>query len=258
MPNRRSFLARLLALPVLARFSRAEEEAAAGEWSPAFKAGEKLTYSLGWQFIVAGHATMEVLPDEQWDGRKIRSFKMTARTGKVADAIFKVRNDLSSLAEYDVSRSLGYAKMQREGNTKRHVTVDFDWENLNAHYYEALGNDARTTPILANTLDPLSAFYFVRNQKLEVGTVLEGPLTDGKRCKVSRIEVVERETIKVNGREYDALKLIPDIQDVGGVFEESKDGKTIIWCTADHRHIPVLLKSKVAIGSFRAELETEI
>ena len=138
------------------------------------------------------------------------------------------------------------------------MTVDFDWENLNAHYFEALGGDSRVTPIQENTFDPLSAFYFVRNQHLEVGTVLEGPITDGKRCKIARVDVVKRETIKVNGRKYDAFKLKPDFQDVGGVFEKSKDAKVEIWCTADHRHIPVLLKSKVVVGSFKAELETEI
>lgn len=221
----------------------------------AFEVGEKLTYSLGWQFIVAGHATLEVLPDEEIDGRVARSFQMTARTRKVVDHLFKVRDTLSSLAEYDVGRSLGYAKIQREGSTKRDVTVDFDWDNLTAHYFEVLSGDSRTTPILENTLDPLSAFYFIRNQQFDVGSVITGPMTDGKRCKIAKIEVMERKTIKVNGKKYDAFKLVPDIQDVGGVFEKSKNAKMEIWCTADHRHIPVLMKSKVAVGSFKAELE---
>ncbi len=59
---------------------------------PAFEVGEKLTYSLGWQFIVAGHATLEVLPDEDWEGREARSFQMTAKTNKTADALFEVRD----------------------------------------------------------------------------------------------------------------------------------------------------------------------
>lgn len=256
MPNRRTMLNALLALPFMGRLGFAETPDEAGS-PPAFEVGEKLTYSLGWQFIVAGYATLEVLPDEEIDGRKVRSFQMMAKTRKVVDHLFKVRDTLSSLAEYDVHRSLGYAKIQREGDTKRDVTVDFDWDNLTAHYFEALGGGSRTIPIQPNTLDPLSAFYFVRNQRFDVGSIISGPMTDGKRCKVARIEVVERKTIKVNGRKYDAFKLIPDIQDVGGVFEKSKDAKIEIWCTADHRHIPILLKSKVAVGSFRAELETD-
>lgn len=255
MQIRRTFIASLLSLPLVSRWCAAQDESAASP-SPAFEAGEKLKYSLGWQFIVAGHATLEVLPDEEWDGRKARSFQMEARTRKVVDHLFKVRDSLSSVAEYDVSRSLGYAKIQREGKTKRDVTVDFDWEHLKAHYFEARSGSSKTIDIPENTLDPLSAFYFIRNQKLEVGTVIKGPMTDGKRAKEAEIKVVKRERIKVNGTKYDTFKLIPDIKDVGGVFEKSKDAKMEIWCTADHRHIPVLMKSKVFVGSFKAELES--
>jgi len=257
MQKRRHFIAGLLSIPLISRFIWAAEKSEPPR-KAAFEVGEKLSYSLGWQFIVAGHATLEVLPDVEVDGRQARSFLMTAETTKVADALFKVRDKLSSLAEYDVSRSLGFSKKQREGKTKRDVTVEFDWENLNAHYFEALGGDKRVTPIQENTLDPLSAFYFVRNQDIDVGTVIKGPMTDGKRCKVARIECVQRKKIKVNGRKYDAFKLVPDIQDVGGVFEKSKDARMEIWCTADHRHIPVLLKSKVKVGSFKTELESTI
>ncbi len=256
MIKRRPFLMGLFSLPLFGRIGRAAESVS--QDLPAFEPGEKLTYSLGWQFIVAGHATLEVLPDTEIDGIKARSFRMKARTSKVADPLYKVRDTMAAHSDYAVSRSLGFEKIQREGSTRRDVTIDFDWDNLIAHYHESLGGDKRETPILENTLDPLSAFYFVRNQKLEVGTVIKGPMTDGKRCKVARIEVVQRKRIKVNGKKYDALKLIPDLQDVGGVFEKSKDAKMEIWCTADHRHVPVLLKSKVIVGSFRAELESGI
>ncbi len=246
----------LLLLPCIAN-PASSQETNRQERLPAFEVGEKLTYSLGWQFIVAGHATTEVLPDEEIDGRKVRSFQMTAKTGKVADRLFKVRDTLSSLAEYDMSRSLGYAKIQREGKTKRDVSVEFDWENLNALYTETIGGSSRTTPILENTLDPLSAFYFVRMQEFDVGSVIKGPMTDGKRCKEAEIKVVAREWIKVNGKKYDTFKLEPNLKEIGGVFDKSKNAKMVIWVTADHRHIPVKMKSKVAVGSFVAELKTK-
>jgi hypothetical protein len=255
MLSRRPFVAALLTLPFLRSRSVAEEGQEVQN-PPAFEPGEKLTYSLGWQFIVAGHATTEVLPDEILDGRTVRSFRMTAKTRKTVDHIYKVRDSLSSLAEYDVSRSLGFTKIQREGDTQRDETIDFDWNMLEARYYEAISGNTGVIPIQENTLDPLSAFYFIRNQPLEVGTVIKGPMTDGKRCKIAQITVVKRETIKVNGKKYDTFKLIPDIKDVGGVFKKSDDAKIEIWCTADHRHIPVLMKSKVIVGSFKAELES--
>jgi len=251
--KRRPFIASVLALPFLGGrvLSQSTAELLA---STAFKPGEKLTYELGWQFIVAGHAVLEVYPDQAFEGRVVRKFKMTARTRNAIDHIYKVRDSLTSITEHDLSRSLGYKKVQREGDEERDETIHFDWEKLEANYHEEISGKRRTIPIVPNTLDPLSAFYFVRNQKFEVGSVLEGPMTDGKKCKVAQIKVVERETIKVNGTKYDTFKLVPDIKDVGGVFKKSKDAKIEIWCTADERHIPVLLKSKVVVGSFKASL----
>lgn len=255
MLSRRPFVAALLTLLFLKHRSVAEE-AHSAQNPPAFEPGEKLTYSLGWQFIVAGYATTEVLPDEVLDGRTVRSFRMTAKTRKVVDHLYKVRDSLSSFAEYDTSRSLGYSKIQREGDIQRDEMINFDWDKLEAHYCEAISGNTRIIPIQENTLDPLSAFYFIRNQPLEVGTVIKGPMTDGKKCKIAQITVVKRETIKIKGKKYDTFKLIPDIKDVGGVFKKSDDAKIEIWCTADHRHIPVLMKSKVVVGSFKAELES--
>lgn len=251
MPSRKNPLFAFVLLRLACRLGFGEATAT----PPAFEVGEKLNYSLGWQFLVAGHASVEVLPDEEIDGKKVRSFSMTAKTNKMADPFFKVRDQLSSLAAYDVSRSLGYSKIQREGKTEHDVSVEFDWNTLNAHYQETLDGSYRLTPILENTLDPLSALYFVRMQDFDVGAVFTGPLTDGKTCKMAEITVVAREQITVNGKKYDTFKMIPDFKDVGGVFERSKDATVEIWVTADHRHIPVLMKSQVAVGSFRAELE---
>jgi len=122
-------VAALLTLPFL-KHRAVAEEARQAQHAPAFEPGEKLTYSLGWQFIVAGYATTEVLPDEILNGRPVRSFRMTAKTRKIVDHLYKVRDSLSSLAEYDTSRSLGYTKIQREGDTRRDETIDFDWNKL--------------------------------------------------------------------------------------------------------------------------------
>ena len=251
MLQRRRFIAALLTMPIISRWCAADSTR---HPDAAFAPGEKLRYQLGWQFITAGFATLEVLPDECLEGKKVRSFSLTARTRKIVDHIFKVRDTVSSLAEYDLSRSLGYNQIQREGKTKRDISVDFDWDNMNAHYFEALKKKSKITPVVENTLDPLSAFYFVRNQHLEVGSVIEGPMTDGKKCKIAQIRVVKREKIKAGGKKYDTFKLVPDIQDLGGVFESSKDASMALWCTTDWRHLPVLMESKVAVGSFKAEL----
>jgi hypothetical protein len=40
------------------------------------------------------------------------------------------------------------------------------------------------------------------------------------------------------------------------VFEKSKDARIQLWVTADRRHIPVKIKSRVVVGTFVGELVT--
>ena len=108
---------------------------------------------------------------------------------------------------------------------------------------------------MPGSFDPLSAFYFVRGTaKVAVGRVIERPITDGNKNIIGRVTVVKRETIRVKGTEYDTFLVEPELKDVGGVFEKSKNARIQIWVTADHRHIPVRLKSKVIVGSFVGDL----
>ena len=251
--KRRSFISSLLSFPLVSSLTYGAEKLTSVQ--SAITPGEKLHYTLGWQFIVAGKATLETLPDSTKNGRPVRNFRMKARTSKAADPFYKVRDTLASTTEYDTSRSLSFTKIQREGDTRRNESIDFNWEKKEARYHETFSGKLSTIPVPENTLDPLSAFYFIRNQKLEVGAIFKGPMTDGKQCKIAEIHVVKREKIKVNGKRYDTFKLVPDIKDIGGVFKKSKNAKIEIWCTTDYRHIPVLMKSKVAVGSFRAELK---
>jgi hypothetical protein len=185
MLNRRTLIGALLALPFLNRFGMAA--LSSSEKLPAFEVGEKLIYTLSWQFIHAGHSSLEVLPDEEMDGEKIRSFRMTIKSAKVLDAFYKIRDTVTSLAKYDISQSLGYSKIQHEGRIKRDISVDFDWETRSARYTESIAGDSHIIPVAERTLDPLSAIFHIRGLELEVGSVIKGPLTDGLQCTEAQV-----------------------------------------------------------------------
>ena len=108
--------------------------------------------------------------------------------------------------------------------------------------------------MLPSSFDPLSAFYTIRRTEMHPGLTITQPITDGKKNVVGEARVVRRETIKVQGKSYDTFLIIPDLKHVGGVFKESENAKMQIWVTADSRHIPVRLKSKVVVGSFVGDL----
>ena len=218
-----------------------------------FKPGERLTYALRWGFIPAGEAVLEVQPMAEVEGKAAYHFVMTAKSNSFIDAFYKVRDRIDAYADANMQHSVLFTKKQREGNYKRDVVISFDWAQNQAQY-ENKGKKKDPIPLLPGSFDPLSAFYYIRHVEMKPGVKISQAITDGKKNVVGEVTVARRETIKVNGTSYDTLLLIPDLKHVGGVFKESEKAKMQIWVTADSRHIPVRLKSKVVVGSFVGEL----
>jgi hypothetical protein len=189
---------------------------------------------------------------ETLDGRKCYHFTMTSRTYEFVDAFYKVRDRMDAYTDESMTRSLLYKKTQ-DGKRKRRITVNFDWDKLESRYSNF---DERGEPvaILPGSFDPLSVFYAFRLFQLKEGQELRASVTDGRRCVAGKAKVIRREKIKVKNTLYDTFLVEPDLEQLGGVFEKSKDAKLQIWVTADGASIPVRVKSEVLVGSFVAEL----
>jgi hypothetical protein len=218
-----------------------------------FVPGEKLTFQLRWEFVPAGEATLTVGPMTEINGEPAFHFIMTARSNKFLDMFYKVRDKIESYTDVSMERSVHYKQKQREGKTKRDITVSFDWEESQAQYTKK-GKSKPAIDILPGAFDPLGIFYFVRSSNLETGATLERPVTDGKKCVIGLGKIIRRETITVPAGAFDTFLIEPDLKDVGGVFEKSEEDNIFIWVTADSHHIPVKIQSKVAVGRFMGEL----
>lgn len=219
-----------------------------------FQPGERLTYELKWTVIPAGKAVLEVRPMTTINGEAAYHFVLTAKSTRFIDRIYKVRDRIEGFVDTELTRSMLYKKKQREGAVKKDVLVVFDADSNQARYYKS-GKIRKELPISVGTFDPLSAFYYSRSLELRENSVIQKPVSDGKRWVIGKAHVVRRETITLdNGDTYDTFLMEPDLSHVGGVFEKSKDAKLQLWVTADQRRIPVRIKSAVVVGSFTGEL----
>ena len=217
-----------------------------------FPPGEKLTFQVRWAFVPAGEAVLQVLPIETIEGVKAYHFVMTARTYPLIDLFYKVRDRIDSYTNTQMTHALLYRKQNR-GKTTRDVVVTFNWEKQEAQYVKN-GEKAEPISLVPGSFDPLSVFYAFRRHDLTENTHIEAPVTDGKKCVMGRATVIRRQTITVPSGTYDTYLVEPDLEHIGGVFRKSPHAKLMIWVTADSKRIPVKVKSKVAVGSFVAEL----
>ncbi|MBC8317620.1 MAG: DUF3108 domain-containing protein [Desulfobulbaceae bacterium] len=231
-----------------------------GFWSPLsgyaevlpFSVGEKLTYELKWGIVPAGEASLEVLSGEN-DGLEGYHFRMTAKSNSFVDVFYMVRDVVDGYTDLAVSHSLLYKKSQNEGSTRRDIVVAFNWEE-NTAQYSNFGKSEPPIPISDGSFDPFSVIYYCRLFDFSTGQDIIRPVTDGKKAVLGVAWFKGRKTISINGTTYDAFLIEPEIEHISGVFKKSKKAKIQIWLTADERRIPLRIKSKVAVGSFVADL----
>jgi len=225
--------------------------ASAAEGAVPFQPGEKMSFSFGWNLIPGGTGTMEVFPFTNVDGVEAYHFVMTAKSNSFIDLFYKARDRYESYADIGMTHSLLYRE-RKKGSDKRDITVTFDWDRQKAQYTN-FGKSKKPIPVLPGSFDPLSVYYAFRLIDLEVGKIIEIPVTDGKKSVMGRARVVSRETIIADGREFDTYRIQPYLEHFGGVFKKSKKAKLDIWLTADEKKIPVRMRVKVIIGSVTFE-----
>lgn len=217
-----------------------------------FAPGERLEYVLKWGKIPAGRATFEVRELTDVNGETAYHFVMVARTNRIVDAVYKVRDRAESFAAADWSGSLLYRKQQKEGDHERDIEVTFDRDEGMTQYTN-FGESRAPVEVGPGTFDPLSVFYAIRCLDPSA-SAHEVPVTDGKRCESAKIQAGELTTLKTADGVVDAWLIEPDMSKVGGVFSKSKNATLRVWLSADDRRVPLRFSSSVKVGSFHGVL----
>jgi hypothetical protein len=233
--------------------------AAAGESAAAdriftFEPGERLVYSAKWFFFPAGEAEIEVLPDASFNGKPARHFVMSTSTNSLIDYFYKIRERRESFTDRRVTRALQYRE-KSTGDYPRDVVVLFDWTRKTATYTN-YGEPRKSVTIPPGTFDSLSLIFAIRNYRLIPGDVIEIPVTDGTNVINAKAIVASRDKVTIHDAVYDTLLVVADMSRLEGVVSGGSSLK--IWFTADERHVPVKIQTRIAVGSFVFELVSTI
>lgn len=220
----------------------------------AFSPGEVLTYSISWSNIVeAGIAKMEVKRDDRNDGAQAYRLVSTARSVGMVAAFYTVRDTVQSVLDTRELYSLSYHLDQTHGRRKKKRQSIFDHEAGTVVVME--DGKKETFDIPPRVHDALSSMYYLRT-RTDFSTdhaIIIDVFDSGKNWAVE-VHTLGRETIKTALGEFKTIK-VKTYPKYEGVFLHK--GEIIIWLTDDNRKIPVLMKSKITIGSIVATL-TEI
>ena len=243
---KRLFLALLVMGLTGAVLADAQGSAVAAQPLP-FAPGEVSRFSIRFGAIRAGSATLSVKDTVTIGGDLTYHLESRAQSSKFFSTFFKVDDIVESWWSVDRRVPVAFEQHIREGKYKKDESIRFD-------YGDSLAHSSKGSPkeLGANPQDILSSFYFVRASRLAPGDELMiNSHSAGKRSEL-KVRVLKRERIKVPAGTFDCVVVEPMLKSAG-LFKQK--GKLTIWLTDDSRRMPVLMRTKVAVGAIEARLE---
>ncbi len=233
-------------LPDTTTFSKEPHESRPAVPQP-FKPGESLRFSVQYGFIHAGSAWLEVPEIVDWNGRPSYRLVARAESNGFFSKMYKVRNRIESLWDVDTRHSWRYFEDRHEGKFHANDTIRFEGSPLQAHYKNGQSYD-----LVGPVQDALSSFYYFRTQPLAVGGSITFDYHASRKTAPLEVKVLGRQKIKTPAGKFDCLVIEPILK-AGGIFKNK--GRLVIWLTDDERRMPVMMKSKVLIGSISVILQ---
>ena len=222
-----------------------------------FGPGERAVFRISYAHLLAGRATISVLPGSPDTPGSLR-FIAEARSQGFFAWLLRYRVEDRTVAAWEVasSCSLGIEKHLREGRASRDQVIRFD-RTRGLALVDDPKIPATRFEVGGCVLDVLSALYVARIRGVPETSELVLPVFDnGKRYSLG-VRFLGRERLDLPaplGPRVPTVVVEPQLLEGTGLFV--KEGRLKVWLTDDGRRIPVRMQSKVAVGSVSADLET--
>ncbi|HLT24562.1 MAG TPA: DUF3108 domain-containing protein [Ignavibacteria bacterium] len=224
----------------------------------AFTAGEKLNFEINYGFITAGSAVMEISPSYQtMNGREVYDISVRIKSSSSFEWVYKVEDLYKCYLDRQGLFPWRFEQHIREGNFKKDFEAIFDHENGKVKAYTGETEPKKfegeyDIPMYVH--DILSAFYFARTldySGMSSGQTVQLQNFYNDKVHPLNVKYHGRETVDVPAGEFKCIKIEPMVVE-GGLFKS--EGNLIVWLTDDERKMPVMVKTKVLVGSMDVEL----
>lgn len=214
-----------------------------------FGPGEELVYAVKFGPIRAGTATLSVVGTEWANGGRCYRLRSTVRSSGFFSQFFHVDDLTESWMDIEELFSRRYVRIVNEGSYHRHDAVQID-QDRNLAFYFPKGD---SLPVEPRTQDVLSVLYYARGLPLDVGESVVIPGHVDRKNTPVEIRVLKREQVKVPAGIFQCGVVEPILK-APGLFKH--EGRITLWVSDDERRIPVIVKTKVKVGSITAVLES--
>jgi Protein of unknown function (DUF3108) len=213
-----------------------------------FDPGETLVYTIAWLKIEGGEMTLSTARLASADGVPVHHIALTAESNDYVSKFYPVRTRYETWVDGRDFQPLRFEKHAREGRYESDEVEEFDL----AHRIGSWRQDRTHLP--ERVQDIISSFYYLRSQTLVPGKdILLDMFSRGKIYKLMAA-VQARETVETDAGTFQAIRVQPQLRETESEEDRNK-GKLFVWISDDPRHLPVMAKTLLPIGSVTARLK---
>jgi Protein of unknown function (DUF3108) len=222
-----------------------------------FESGERAFYRASWNGLISVasaeiHTTSTVV-----NGRKIYHVRVQAKSSRVLDLIWKMRDTISSTFDAKALAPSLFTFSQRENSRIIDTVAHYDETSKRwAVHRRQVGKRTKVYEFDSeNTLDPLTAVYLARSLDFKPGERLYFKIFGGRYRYLLELQIENKERITLeSGKTLEAFKIIPRLQNITKNGYANRVNESVVWISADERRLPVKLSSKIVFGSVYLEL----
>lgn len=219
-----------------------------------FDGGERAVYRASWNGVPV--ATADISTSSQIiDGKKFYSVRVEAKTSPVLDLFWKMRDTITSTIEAKALAPTRFTFSQRENQKVIDTEARFDRNTKKwfVHRDERRRVKKYEFDQPPNTIDPITAVYLARSLDFKIGDHLYFNIFGGKYRYLLDLEVERREKVHIASGSIDAFKIVPRIKNVMKQGYAQRFNEASVWISADERRSPVMLSSRIFVGSVYIE-----
>jgi len=209
------------------------------------RVGEHLTFSIRWLGFEFGTGEIKVEGIEQVKGRDAYHISLKARSNKLIDLVYPVRDEHHSYVDVEHFHSLRYEMNLSEGKYRANELMEFDQENHTAVYTSIKNGTKKQIFIPKHAQDQLSAAFWLRQQAMKPGDTVTIPVTADEQNWDLNVEIKRAARKKIGDLgTFDALEIEPSAS-FQGIF--IRRGKFSGWMSMDEKRLPLLMSSKIPV-----------
>ena len=220
-----------------------------------FHDGEQLVFQGSWIGIPAAQARIEFHRQKQKDPQRWLG-EIWIETNKFTDIFYKMRDYMKESVAEDTLHTNGVYLIQHEKSRLNtyDVKIDRTAKLVTVTKKNRKGVTTDKEYIASDPWGPISGAMMALTQDFAPGKTYAFDVFSGSQRYVFAFVVDKREKIHLALGDFDAWRIVPDVWYVSDGSLRSEAHDTVLWISADQRHLPLRIETQTYIGSARADL----